>query len=263
VHFTVRPVQSLSACTTVHFTVRPIQSLSACTRVRFTVRPVQSLSACIRVHFTVRPVQSLSACTTVHFTFYLFTIDCWTSAILMKIRSVKAILCKGSKWYSSRAAHVSVLWWSWYKPLRIFHIPTLRPCVWHGAVKRQFWAAYINFWTLFPTLLFHSHKIRHRRAPNKRTERLHLPWYWPTPGFTQALKRISVLIFNTFISLSVIFGAKMSAHNAACNIWFPLNLSRGRTDTWYLRLLRDTARHPDIQERPGEACLLSHGLHSW
>ena len=43
------------------------------------VRPVQSLSACTTVHFTftytstplcaVRPVQSLSACTTVHFTF--------------------------------------------------------------------------------------------------------------------------------------------------------------------------------------------------
>jgi hypothetical protein len=35
VHFTVRPVQNLSACTTVHFTVRPVQNLSACTRVHF------------------------------------------------------------------------------------------------------------------------------------------------------------------------------------------------------------------------------------
>ena len=48
-----------------------------------TVRPVQSLSACTTVHFTftytsnplwaVRPVQSLSACTTVHF---IFTFQC-------------------------------------------------------------------------------------------------------------------------------------------------------------------------------------------
>jgi hypothetical protein len=37
VHFTVRPVQSLSACTTVHFTVRFVQSLSACTTVHFTL----------------------------------------------------------------------------------------------------------------------------------------------------------------------------------------------------------------------------------
>jgi hypothetical protein len=77
---TVRPVQSLSACTRVHFTVRPVQSLSACTRMHFTVRPVHSLSACTRVHFTVRPVQSLSACTRVHFTFtfyfILFTFKC-------------------------------------------------------------------------------------------------------------------------------------------------------------------------------------------
>jgi hypothetical protein len=53
VHFTVRPVQSLSACTTVQFTVRPVQRLSACTRVHFTVRPVQGLSASTRVHFTI------------------------------------------------------------------------------------------------------------------------------------------------------------------------------------------------------------------
>jgi hypothetical protein len=53
--------------------VRPVQNLSACTTVHFTVRPVQSLSACTTVHFTVRPVQSLSACTTVHITFTYLT----------------------------------------------------------------------------------------------------------------------------------------------------------------------------------------------
>jgi len=43
---------------------------------------------------------------------------------------------------------------------------------------------------------------------NKRTECLHLPKYWRTPGFTQARQRISVLIFNTFISPSVQFAAR-------------------------------------------------------
>ena len=71
--WTVQPVQSLSACTTVHFTF-------TCTSTPlWTVRTVQSLSVCTTVHFnftytsnplwTVQPLQSLSACTTVHFTF--------------------------------------------------------------------------------------------------------------------------------------------------------------------------------------------------
>jgi hypothetical protein len=47
VHFTVRRVQSLSACTTVHFTVRPVQSLRACTRVHFTLPFILVNSICV------------------------------------------------------------------------------------------------------------------------------------------------------------------------------------------------------------------------
>ena len=122
----VRPVQSLSACTTVHFTFtytsNPPMDRNACTEPQclyngalylylylyslygpyglyrasapvqrytsplpipliplWTVQPVQSLSACTTVHFTftytsnplwpIQPVQSLSACTMGHFKF--------------------------------------------------------------------------------------------------------------------------------------------------------------------------------------------------
>jgi len=124
--WTVQPVQSFSACTTVHFTFtytsNPLMGRTACTEPQclhngalylylylyspyepyslyrasvpvqrctltlpipllplWAVRPLQSLSACTTVHFNftytstppmdLRPVQSLSACTTVHFTF--------------------------------------------------------------------------------------------------------------------------------------------------------------------------------------------------
>jgi len=57
----VRPVQSLSACTTVHFT------FTYTTTPLWAVRPVQSLSAFTRVHFTFTytstPPMSRTACT--------------------------------------------------------------------------------------------------------------------------------------------------------------------------------------------------------
>jgi len=98
--WTVRPVQGLSACTTVHFTFTytsihpmghtalykasvPVQRCTLTLPIPVlslrAVRPVQSLCAFTTVHFTftycsiptmgLQPVQSLSACTTVHFTF--------------------------------------------------------------------------------------------------------------------------------------------------------------------------------------------------
>ena len=98
--WTVRPVQSLSACTTVHFTFTytstPPMDRTACTvpqclyngalylylylyspygpssLYRASV-PVQRCTLPLPIPllplWTVRPVQSLSACTTVHFTF--------------------------------------------------------------------------------------------------------------------------------------------------------------------------------------------------
>ena len=86
----VRPVQSLSACTTVRsllvswsrksraiplhplWAVRPVQSLSACTRVHSLLVPWSRKSRAIPLLplWAVRPVQNLSACTTAHFSFY-------------------------------------------------------------------------------------------------------------------------------------------------------------------------------------------------
>jgi len=98
--WTVRPVQSLSACTTVHFTFtytsNPPMDRTACTepqclynralqlylylyspcgpygQYRASV-PVQPCTSTLPIPllplWTVRPEQSLSACTTVHFTF--------------------------------------------------------------------------------------------------------------------------------------------------------------------------------------------------
>jgi len=59
--WTLRPVQSLSACTRVHFT------FTYTSTPLWTLRPVQSLSACTRVHFTFTytstPPMDLTACT--------------------------------------------------------------------------------------------------------------------------------------------------------------------------------------------------------
>jgi len=59
--WTVRPVQSLSAYTTVHFT------FTYTSTPLWTVRPVQSLSACTWVHFTFTytstPPMDRTACT--------------------------------------------------------------------------------------------------------------------------------------------------------------------------------------------------------
>jgi len=59
--WTVRPVQSLSVCTTVHFT------FTYTSTTLWTIRPVQSLSACTNVHFnftyTSTPPMDRRACT--------------------------------------------------------------------------------------------------------------------------------------------------------------------------------------------------------
>jgi len=59
--WTVKPVQSLNACTTVHFTL-PIPLLPL-----WTEKPVQRLSACTTVHFTFTctstPTMDRTACT--------------------------------------------------------------------------------------------------------------------------------------------------------------------------------------------------------
>ena len=95
----------------------------------------------------------------------------------------------------------------------------------------SYWAALINCWPLFPTFLFYCDKIHSRRAPNKRTKWLYLPWYWRMPVFTQARQCISVLIFNTVISHSVKFGAICNLHKTQLVIfWLSLNLSHGQTD---------------------------------
>ena len=81
----VRPVQSLSACTTVHctftYTSTPTMGRTASIPLLplWAIQPVHSLSACTTVHCTlpipllhlwaVQPVHSLSACTTVQSTF--------------------------------------------------------------------------------------------------------------------------------------------------------------------------------------------------
>jgi len=98
--WTVRPVQSLSACTTVHFnfpyTSTPPMDRTACTEAQCVYNgalqlylylyspygpyglyrasvPVQRCTLTFPIPllplWTVRPVQSHSACTTVHFTF--------------------------------------------------------------------------------------------------------------------------------------------------------------------------------------------------
>jgi len=75
----VRPVQNLSACTSVHFT------FTYTSTPPMDLQPVQSLSACTTVHFNftytstppmdLQPVQSLSACTRVHLYLYLTLIS--------------------------------------------------------------------------------------------------------------------------------------------------------------------------------------------
>ena len=86
----VRPVQSLSACTTAHCTFTYLTVKAIPLLPLWAVQPVQSLSACTTAHCTftyltvkdipllplwaVQPVQSLSACTTAHCTFTYLTV---------------------------------------------------------------------------------------------------------------------------------------------------------------------------------------------
>jgi len=103
----IRPVQSLSACTTVHFTFTytstPPMGHTACTEPQclyngalylylylyFPYGPYGLYRASVPVQqctlplpipllplWAIRPVQSLRACTTVHFTFFLTTLFC-------------------------------------------------------------------------------------------------------------------------------------------------------------------------------------------
>jgi len=105
----VRPVQSLSACTTVHFTFTytctPPMDRTNCTEPQCLYKgalylylylyspygpyelyrasvPVQRCTLPLPIPvlplWTVRPVQSLSACTTVHLTFLLLARIWWT-----------------------------------------------------------------------------------------------------------------------------------------------------------------------------------------
>jgi len=77
--WTVRPVQNLSACTTVHFTFTYTSTLPMCRTACTEPVPVQRCTLPLPIPllslWVVRPVQSLTACTTVHFTstFSVFT----------------------------------------------------------------------------------------------------------------------------------------------------------------------------------------------
>ena len=67
--WTVEPVQSLSACTTVHFTYTSTSPMdrTACTEPQYLYNGALYLYLYLFLPlWTVRPVQSLSACTTVH-----------------------------------------------------------------------------------------------------------------------------------------------------------------------------------------------------
>ena len=75
--WTVRSVQSLSACTTVHFTFTytstPPMGRTVCTEPQCLYNAALYLYLYLYPLWAVRPVQSLSACTTVHFTLPLGT----------------------------------------------------------------------------------------------------------------------------------------------------------------------------------------------
>jgi len=67
--WTVRPVQSLSACTMVHFTFTYTSTPPMGRTARTEPQCLYSTAIPLLPLWTVRTVQSLSACTTVHFTF--------------------------------------------------------------------------------------------------------------------------------------------------------------------------------------------------